>query len=328
MKHLQSLLNGTQFVRRAKKEFTEFCHPSIKIGKGIHGEGVIATNDIPMGSILLIESGLYNIKTIPNLSEIEYKTNKYKNNNKIRKILDNLMYNNNAKYLYNSNDIDVQRFIINSVGGDLYPIISKINHGLPTNIVIFHSPTHKYKYSWLNNEIGKMIAVATDDIKESNELFYDYFNIISSERDLMFKQEMFRISKQIHNININDDIYSKFLKLRGDYNYYNKPTQINDPLYIEMFIQIINELYLNGICNSGCFNEINTDRISQRKQEIKNKIFKMEFSMQKQEFGGFFSQIAQSNINPNLYNEFIDTFDDTLCIDQQSLLNKLQIQTI
>eukprot|EP01084_Bolivina_argentea_P075505 136881_1 len=298
-----------------RSKYTEFCHPSLQINNGIHGEGVIATNYIPMGSILLVECGLFNIQKTPTGKDIMDFINKHKQDESIKNVMDTLYYNDNAKRLYDSDDIDVQRFIINSVGGDIFPILSKINHGYPTNIVIFRSPTHS-KNMEINNDLrNKAIVVAIDDINKSDELFYDYFNIMNVT-NIDNSLEMFKMNKTIHDIDIDKDIYNDFVALDGKYNFINSQTITDKKEYKTMFLRIVNDICLNGICSSGCFVEIDKQRICKRKQEIKEKIFRMEFSMQHSKHGGFFSQIAQTSIDHTKYNAIIESVQSELTLRQ------------
>eukprot|EP01083_Nonionella_stella_P317511 1156510_1 len=296
-----------------KSTYTKFMHPSIAVGKGVHGEGVICTQDIPMGSILLIEDGLYNIHKTPTKNVIEWKTKLYRQKQEVRTILDTFYHSDKAKQLYDSDDIDIQRFIINSVGGDLYPMLSKINHGYPTNIVIMRSPTHHRFYSKWIKKI-KTIAIATDDLSKDDELFYDYFNIINTNHVVDMTE--FNINQELHNIHIDPRIYNDFVNSHGQYSFEYRPNSVNDPYYHQMVNVIFDKIYLNGICSSGCFKETDMNRICQRKQEIKEKIFKMEYAMQHQKYGGVFSQIAESKKDPAMYNEIIGQIESQMSSQQ------------
>ena len=289
---------------------TIFKHPLLKITNGLHGQGVVSTNRIPMGSILLIESGLFNVHKSLGGEGMTDMINKHRNDPYFRDIFDNLCFNDNAKHFYDSSDIDVQRFIINSFGGDIYPFLSKINHGFPTNIAVFRS------FGDANESVpSKVIVIATDDIKESDELCFDYFNIANiTVTDESF--DAFAMNRKIHSdIEIEQNIYDDFIAADGKYNYINSQTLLFTRAYKGFFKRIVNDIYLNGISHSVHFAEIDQHRICERKRLIKNEMFSD---------AELFAKIAQSNMEANEYNDIIQSFESNLSSASIQLRQLLQ----
>ena len=296
-------------------KYTKYIHPCISIAKGIHGNGLICADKISMGSILLIENGIFNIKTTPSNQDIERIINQHRNDPDIRDVLDTMYYTDTAKIEYDTDDIDIQRYIINSVGGDLFPMISKMNHGYPTNVAIFRSNGSDHA----QNENQK-IVIATDDLIQGQELVFDYFNIVTVT-NIDDSLERFEKNRRIHNFKIDQSILDDFVALDGRYNYLNVQTITDGKSYKRMFDRIVNDIYLNGIFPSGHLAEIDELRIDERKRNLKDLIFDIQrLFYDAYVAGSRLNKFDSENIGQ--YNDMINA--DNLFRDKDKLLQLLK----
>lgn len=280
-------------------KFTKYLHPKLTIGKGIHGNGLICNDFISMGSILVIESGIFNMQNTPNDQEMESLVNRNKNDADIRKVFDTLYYNNSVKSFYNTDDIDIQRYILNCIGGDIFPITSIMNHGYPTNCVHFRG-----RSDYARNQ---RIIFATDDINKNDEIVFDYFNIVSitNTDDSL---DRFNDNRKIHNFEIDQSILDDFVAKTGKYNYINAHSITDEKNYRAYFNRVVKDIYLNGIFSTGHLPEVDENRIDKTKSTIKEIMFEIQSRL----YGCFMDEKAANVFKDECTVEDIASYHDAL----------------
>ena len=238
--------SGKMPLMRVDPKYTSFVHPALMIaeieGKG---EGIITTKPIKFGQVLMVDSPLLGqfIKTNDIQAMLEF-INKIRSGRypKEQNLFDQMITSNKTmkvikqvigtKYptITDQQWLDIARVAMNDYSGFLFPAMSKINHGFPTNVLECLSPT---------GEHNKIIIIATDDIKVGEELQYDYFGLITAQNAPSI-DEIERLENDIQGISgvkIDKHVSELVDKIHKD----------PDGTSSEIMRERIHEIYSNGI---------------------------------------------------------------------------------
>ena len=253
----------------SKSKWVDFIHHSIEVNTGIHGHGLIAKEFIPMGTVIMIENPWLNFKHNPIIS---FNNNEYMEDDQLKQFFNDLEKHSYLKDFYDTfpcnnafksdkKSINESKFIQNEYGGSIYGYLLKLNHGYPTNIVIFGGDECNIINDNDNNDDilynDKILVMTSNDINKGDELLYDYFNVSDQSMDYNLAN--------MHEIIIDDHIRDFLHKYNGKVNneYLNENELVND-------IELIHE---NRISHSNIWFIPNEDKIiGQRKYIIKRMI--------------------------------------------------------
>ena len=158
----------------------------------------MASLSIPMGSVLIVEDPIMDItrfsqrsatnqfKVIAKWTDSLRKMDTVKNTSSNSRALDSLCIATKHCLICEmtaticrvtqSEIKDVARFYTNAIGNCLYGLLSKINHGFPTNIAM------STRICDDDTSTERAVVFATKDLHSAEELQFDYFGILGEHK--------------------------------------------------------------------------------------------------------------------------------------------------